>query len=309
MPLPLPAREGTNVDLVAVGECSLDVIGVSDGWPSPDEKRPLSGLAVCPGGQAATAALCCQRLGWRSRYVGPVGHDDAATRALAGLRAGGVDVHAVVRDQASTRQAIVFVDRSRATRTVLERRDEALVLRAEDVRPEWVSTGRILLVDATSAAAARFAASVARGNRRPVIVDLEGTEAGAGELLAHVDIVVVAGSAIARLTGTADPGEGLRRLSVEVPAAMVIVTLGGEGSLARAGGTEVATRALPVEVVDTTGAGDAFRAGLAAGWLARGATAEIEWVLAYANAVAGLSCRAVGAQSGLPTAGEVGRLM
>jgi sugar/nucleoside kinase (ribokinase family) len=64
-----------------------------------------------------------------------------------------------------------------------------------------------------------------------------------------------------------------------------------------------------VVVVDTTGAGDAFRAGFAAGWLREGDDAELESVLAYANTVAALNCRALGAQAALPTSDEVDRLL
>jgi sulfofructose kinase len=60
--------------------------------------------------------------------------------------------------------------------------------------------------------------------------------------------------------------------------------------------------------VDTTGAGDAFRGGFAAGCL-RSPDGSIEDALAYANAVAALNCRALGARGGLPTAGEVDDLL
>jgi ribokinase len=63
-----------------------------------------------------------------------------------------------------------------------------------------------------------------------------------------------------------------------------------------------------VDVRDTTGAGDAFRAGFAARWLNTGdADADVLDLLEYAALVAGLSCRGLGAQAGLPTADEVAR--
>jgi sugar/nucleoside kinase (ribokinase family) len=65
-----------------------------------------------------------------------------------------------------------------------------------------------------------------------------------------------------------------------------------------------------VDVVDTTGAGDAFRAGLAAAWLGRVSAVsslepELGDLLADANLIASLNCRRLGAQAGLPTAAEV----
>jgi sugar/nucleoside kinase (ribokinase family) len=76
--------------------------------------------------------------------------------------------------------------------------------------------------------------------------------------------------------------------------------MGGRGTLALTGRDEMHVPAFAVEAVDTTGAGDAFRAGLVSGWLAHGDRADAEAVLAHANATAALNCRAFGAQTGLP---------
>ena len=94
----------------------------------------------------------------------------------------------------------------------------------------------------------------------------------------------------------------------EFAAPLVCVTLGAEGSLARCGGREIHTPAFAVDCVDSTGAGDAFRGGFAAGCL-RSPDGDIEDVLAYANAVAALNCRALGARGGLPTADDVEALL
>ena len=64
-----------------------------------------------------------------------------------------------------------------------------------------------------------------------------------------------------------------------------------------------------VAAVDTTGAGDCFRGGFIAGWLLEGPGAGIEDVLRYANAVAALSCRSLGARNGVPSKAEVAALL
>ena len=64
-----------------------------------------------------------------------------------------------------------------------------------------------------------------------------------------------------------------------------------------------------MKVVDTTGAGDAFRGGFVAAWLEAGAAAEADELLRFANAVAALNCRGLGAQAGLPGTDEVRRLL
>jgi sulfofructose kinase len=86
------------------------------------------------------------------------------------------------------------------------------------------------------------------------------------------------------------------------------VTLGEGGSLALCDGREIRTPAFAVDCVDSTGAGDAFRGGFAAGCLLM-PDADVEDILNYANAVAALNCRALGARGGLPTSAEVEQLL
>jgi sugar/nucleoside kinase (ribokinase family) len=305
--LPLPSESG--LDFVALGECSLDHVGALDGWPLPDQKRPLAAFALAPGGQAATAALACRMLGWTSRFIGCVGDDEAGALALAGLRARDVDVRAVMRPGTASRQAIVLVDRAGGTRTVLAARPPALQLASHDIAPDWITTARILLVDATEQAASLAAMRIARAQRRPVMIDIDGACSQADALLRATDIVIVPESGLEGLAGTSEAGQGLRRLADRSGAAVVVVTLGARGALALAAGTECLAGAPRVDVVDSTGAGDAFRGGFAAGWLRHGQSARLPDVLAYGNAVAALSCRALGAQSGLPTAAEVEALL
>jgi sugar/nucleoside kinase (ribokinase family) len=130
-----------------------------------------------------------------------------------------------------------------------------------------------------------------------------------GDLLQHIDIIVMPEGFLTAFTGCAEPGAGLRALTRRFQPAIAIVTLGGHGSLARCGDTEIRTPGFAVEVRDTTGAGDAFRGGLAAAWAHLGDRARVEEVLACANATAALNCRGIGAQQGLPVWEDVRSLV
>ena len=87
---------------------------------------------------------------------------------------------------------------------------------------------------------------------------------------------------------------------------LVAATLGSNGVLAYVRGHYVHSPAFTVECRDTTGAGDAFHAGFIYGLLSG---FSIEETLRFANAVAGLKCRAVGARTALPTLEEVRDLL
>lgn len=304
--LRLPPREAKPFDLVAVGESSLDLLAVLDGVAALDTKRPLDQLVTLPGGQAATAAVACARQGWRARYVGCVGTDAWGQSIEAALVREGVDVSALVhRSDAHSRLAIVLVDRPTGRRTVLEHRDARQRLEAAEVDPSVVTSGRVLLVDATDIDASTVAARRARAAGIPTVVDIDAPAAGMDDLLAQIDVLITSESFPAAVTGAGSVGEGLRRLAVRYGSAITVATLGSAGSLARLGNQEIHTPAPPVAVVDTTGAGDAFRGGFISAWLRFGADAPVDTLLEYANATAALSCQGLGAQAALPTGADV----
>ena len=129
--------------------------------------------------------------------------------------------------------------------------------------------------------------------------DARTIAAGAGT----VDAIIAAEAFPTALTGTDDLGRALARIADEFHAPLVCVTLGSGGSLALCDGREIRTPAFPVDCVDSTGAGDAFRGAFATACL-RTPAGNIEDVLTYANGVAALNCRALGARGGLPSPEE-----
>jgi sulfofructose kinase len=302
MPLPvLPPRSADHpFDVVGLGESSLDFVAVVSGTIVPDAKRPLDRFEALPGGQTATALVACARLGHRTRYVGALGDDTAGTAIEQALRRESVDVAAIARPGVPSRVAVVLVDPTTSQRTVLERRDPRLDLRPEEILPVAL-TGRVLLIDAVDVETSIVAARAARAAGIPAVVDVDRVGPRVTELLRLVQIIVVPEPFLRAFTGAAEPGEALHQMDAEFQPGLIVVTLGGDGSLARFEGREIRTRPLAVDVLDTTGAGDAFRGGLVSAWLRQGEGAEIEVLLRQANAVAGLNCRALGAQTGLPT--------
>jgi sulfofructose kinase len=288
---------------------SIDLVAVVAEHPSANSKQRMQRFARLPGGQIATALTVCATLGWRTRYVGTFGDDDFGRISRESLVAQGVDVSAARTVPHATNQfSIVLVDARNGERTVLWDRSAALTIDPASVPQEAVTSGRILIVDCVDTAAAAEAARHARASGVPTIVDVERVRPGINDLLRQIDAIVAAESFPAELTGYDAPGRALEAMAREFDAAVVCVTLGAEGSLARCAGREFRTPAFPVACVDSTGAGDAFRGGFAAGCL-RAPDGDIEDVLRYANAVAALNCRALGARGSMPTVEEVDNLL
>lgn len=308
LPLAIPSSPKP-FDVVTVGLNSMDMVALVAEYPAWNSKQRLEQFVRMPGGQMATAAAVCARLGWRARYIGSFGDDDLAVMGREALAADGVDVSASWYVPGSTSQfAVVIVERSTGHRTVLWKRDPGLAIDPARLEAATVTSGRLLVVDCHETPAATMAARMARDAGIPTIIDVEKVRDRIGDLLGQIDAIIAAEHFPAALTGFADPGRALAAIADEYHAPIVTVTLGEEGSLTLCQGREIRTPAYRVPVIDSTGAGDAFRGGFAAACL-QAPDGDLEDILAYASAVAALNCRGLGARGGLPTREEVVALM
>jgi sugar/nucleoside kinase (ribokinase family) len=297
-------REPRPFDVTAFGENSVDLVARLPAWPAPDSKLALEGLDVRPGGQLATAAIACARLGARTRYVGVVGGDSWGDLVRDALHRNDVDARLIVRPDARTRAAVVLID-SAGRRTILGHRDPRLELAPNEVDIAWVTTTRLLMVDASDVTAAVTLARAARAAGVPVMADVDEPGAAADTLLSHADVVITSAGFPEAHTGCRSMAAALDELERRHHPAVLIATLGAAGAIARGNGEEVTVRAPAVDVLDTTGAGDAFRGAFAASWIVLGSEASLAEIVRRAVVAGALSCRALGAQGGLPTTAEL----
>ena len=310
MRLPSLPDAGRTFDVITLGLNSLDIVAVIPAHPQAGGKTRIERLAHLPGGQSASAAVGCARLGWRTQYIGTYGDDDAARVGIESLERDGVDTRLVRRiPGATSHTSLVLVDARTGDRTVIWYRDSRLAMASADVPVEAVREGRVLLVDDHEPLAASLAARAAREAGARTVIDVEKLRPGTEELLEHIDIIIAAETFPSELTGLSDLGAALREMSRRFEPSLTCATLGPKGSLSLVDGKEVRTPAFDVHVVDTTGAGDAFRSGFIAGWLRGGANANVHDVLRYAHGVAALNCRGLGARDGLPHHAEVEELI
>jgi sulfofructose kinase len=296
-------------DVVGLGENSVDTVAVVARFPAPDSKQVLEVLSTMVGGQIATALVAVARLGFKARYLGGIGDDDLGRRVRGTLAAEGVRSEARTRKGVRTRGAIVLVDRRTGARTILEDRDPRVALRPSEVEAATVASGRVLLIDARDPAISLKAARLARAAGVPVVLDVERAGRGIRQLLRAVDVIVTSADFPREATAERNVAKALASLAASSGAGVVIATRGSRGSVAWVGGRIFRTVGFRVKAVDTTGAGDAFRGGLIAGWLAARAPVEPASVLEYANAVAALNCCELGAQAGLPSKAQVAALV
>jgi sulfofructose kinase len=310
IPFAVPATRGAApFDVVGLGLNSVDLLAVVADFPASNTKQPLQRYARMAGGQIATALVACARLGWRTSYLGSFGGDEPGTLARDSLVAEGVDIsRARIVAGATNQFAVILVDARTGNRTVLWHRHPDLDMDPSAVPADAVTSGRILIVDCYETAASTAAARFARQAGIPTVVDVERVRPGIDALLQQIDAIIAAEEFPPALTGHADLGRALEAMGREFSAPLVCVTLGEHGSLARCNGREIRTPGYQVDCVDSTGAGDVFRGAFAAGCL-RAPDGQLEDVLCYANAVAALNCRRLGARGGIAGPDDVERFM
>lgn len=294
----------TRIDVVGIGENSADLVYRLPGLPGANDKMRIVSRQARPGGQVATTLCTCAALGLRAAYVGAFGNDADGASMRATLAGRGVDTtHAPTRS-APNRHALILVDERSGDRIVLWHRDAALAVGPADLPAGLIRRARLVHVDAVDEEAALAAARLARAAGAEVTTDVDSITPLTRELLAAATLPIVAADVPRLLTGERDIEPALRRLAG--PSGRICVTLGERGALLLEGGRLHHAPAFPVDVIDTTGAGDVFRGALIAALL-RGDDAAA--MLRFANAAAALSCTREGAIEGIPTPDEIEELL
>src|SRR5207248_10466246 len=101
-----------NVDLVGVGLNATDTLIPVVHYPARGTKVEIRPTTILPGGQTATAVVACRQWGLRTRYVGKVGDDHAATLHCTEFARLGVEAHLLPASGCPSQQAFILVDDS-----------------------------------------------------------------------------------------------------------------------------------------------------------------------------------------------------
>jgi len=285
--------QGGVAPVVFVGVAALDTIALVDAMPGADERVVAQDMVQAGGGPAATAAVAAARLGVSAAFVGAVGGDEDGERILAGLSAEGVDVSGAVRVAgARSTASIGIVDRGKHSRALVNRPGPVLRIDPGGRAAELLAAAAWVHTDHAGWAAVtplrrggRFRLSVDEGNPIP------------GFSVRGADLYVPAWPALRARYGRQDL-DALLASALADGAGCAVVTCGRDGAVAAGrNGAPVAVAALPLEPVSTLGAGDVFHGALLAA-IVRGL--PLPQQLAYANAAAGLSCRALDGRTAIP---------
>ncbi len=293
---------------VCFGEALVDLL--------PDRRgrlRDCERFEVHSGGAPANVAVGLARLGLATAFVGVVGEDEFGRLLERKLKAEGIDARLRYTAEAGTGLWFVALD-ARGDRTffaptgkdsadkLIDDSDFARVPDARifhcgssaHVRP---GAGDVLRRAVRAAKERGMTVSFDPNVRAHLWRDLADLTALCRDVFPFCDIVKLSEDELAPcLGGPTAPGPALDALHA-LGVRLACVTLGARGAMARRGDERVQVPAPQVEVVDTTGAGDGFVAGLLSQDPLR---APLEAALAFACAVGSAVCTRLGAVAGLP---------
>ena len=305
------ADRDARFDVVGVGANSIDFVCRLPFYPEPS--GPNSKLGVrsydrSPGGQTATVLSGCAALGLRTSYIGTVARDENGTIILDALKRRGVDTSRAIFRVGANPFAVILVADDAAVhgeRIVLWKRPDEMTLAPADLPPDLVSDARFMFVDDVDMDAAITAAKAGRAAGLPVTTDIEAVKPGTDHLIEAVTIPIFAEEVPRSLTGEMEPEAALRALRNR-HGGLLCVTLGVRGAAALDGDRFIYQPGFAVDTVDTTGAGDIFRAGFIYATLRGDSPAE---VLRFACAAAAVSCTRRGAINSVPSLEDVHALL
>lgn len=292
--------------IIVFGSINLDLVARVPRMPQPGETLSGTTFAMYPGGKGANQALAARRAGARVAMHGAVGSDAFAAPALASLAAAGVELHGIARVDAPTGVALIHVDGSgeNAITVVAGANGRAAAAQV----PVAELSGAVTLLMQLEVPLAEVTALAAAAKAARVVLNAAPAQPLPAALLELLDVLIVnehEAAAIASALGLPVAAEAFAEAMRQRHGCATVVTLGAAGALAATGDGTYRVAAPPTEVVDTTGAGDAFCGALAAA-LDRGC----RWSRALAEAIAAgsLACRSAGAQPALPLQPEIAGL-
>lgn len=282
-------------DVCVVGSANLDLVATTTRLPRPGETVLGSDFAEHPGGKGLNQAVAAARSGARTAFVGALGSDPAGDHLREVLAAEMIDASACTSVDTPTGRALITVD-SAGENSIVVIPGANATLTTEQARS--LPAASVVLAQLEIPIGTVVAALGGATTRSTVILNPAPAAPLPAELIAACDVIVPNEHELELLGGVANLLRG--------GCGAVVVTLGG-------GGVDVHTversehlPAFDVDVVDTTGAGDAFCGALAARLAAED---DLLDAVRWANAAGALATTVQGAVPAQPAAAAIRALL
>lgn len=293
-------------DVSVVGLYILDILG------RPVERIPDKGnvefidqIRLTVAGTAGGTVVDCAKLGLKARAVGAVGTDEKADFVLATLQGFGIDTELMQRLPGVPTSATILNIRPNGERPALHVRgasdhfdvppdmDDAVLA------PPFVHVGGTGLLRRMDGEPTRRLLAAAKERGRTTTFDLIAataeTLAIVEPLLPYIDYFMPSIEEATDMSGRTDPDD-IASFYLDRGAKTCVFTMGAAGSYVASGDTRIQVPAFDIQVVDTTGCGDAYDAGFLTGLHAG---FDLETCARFATAASGLVATGLGSDAGI----------
>ncbi|AJS57666.1 ribokinase [Paenibacillus sp. IHBB 10380] len=280
--------------ITVVGSINMDLVTITSQVPKSGETLFGDQFQMNPGGKGANQAVAAARLGAHVQMIGCVGNDIFGKDILEHLQDEGIDVSNVEPVTDVTGTATIIVSNQDNSIIVVPAANSHVTASFVNSKRDVIADSDILILQLEiPLEAVQKAVEIAKENGVTVILNPAPMQELPSELIKNVNYL------------TPNEHEQMllkRERTEEELEGKLIVTKGSQGVTILEATRDINIPAYPINVVDTTGAGDAFNGGLALA-LSKGFT--LREACKYGNAVAALSTTKLGAQTGMPTGEEV----
>lgn len=298
-----------------LGDVNVDVILPIDEYPPPGGDKRSENMVIESGGSASNSAVVLAQLGTGAHLLGCVGEDPWATIARSRLKAAGVEIGHIQTVEAEQTGLMFVPVTPDGQRTLFGRRGANRLLPADSLPLEDLAAADALHVSGysflapSSRRAARRALSVAKDGGALTSMDtayeppFQAPEQ-LRQILGSIDTLILGEREAEALSGM--KGDRVTPWYQERGINTLAIKLGRQGARIHRDGDTWEIPVFPVDVIDTTGAGDAFSAGLLYGLL-KGLSPAATGLLAAACGAAATTVW--GAGGAFPGKGEVMRIL
>ena len=294
--------------IIVFGALNVDIVMPVKTFPKPGETIASEDYISRSGGKGANQAMAAVRAGVKTAMVGKVGDDAFGRRSLHNLKSQSVLGTGIAISERPTGCASIWVDRAGENMVVVSA-GANLDAAAEQIPDEVLTEKNTILtqLEVPHGETYDLIRRAAEKSCRTVLNASPVTAAVPDDVLGMLDVLIVNDVEAKQLAAyhrlEARTLEDIARELVQKAGNLTcIITMGGKGALAVTPEEEWIVPALKIDVIDTTGAGDCF-CGVFAAALEEGH--DLPAALQRASVAAGLSCRVLGAQAGMPFDDEI----
>ncbi|MEM8540777.1 MAG: ribokinase [Pseudomonadota bacterium] len=296
--------------IIVPGSINLDLIAKSNGLPAPGQTLSGTHFETAPGGKGANQALAARRAGGDVLMVGAVGSDANAAEAISMLKDADVNLDAVRKielEEVPTGVALILVDSVSGENQIVVVPGANGHVHADDLSGLALNdTDFVVLQLEVPSNVVEAALTIAKKNGAKSLLNIAPFDSSAVGLARKANITIANETefdelAVAMNLQGNDRIEKAKEFCRQT-GNIIVVTLGGDGAFAIEGNAIYRANSLPIEPVDTVGAGDTFCGCLA---VALGEGKSMEEALAFASAAGSLACLKNGAQPSIPYRAEI----